>query len=130
MFDLTFDHYTIKVKSLDESAAFYGDILGLEEIKNRTEKSYIRWFSIGNGELHVVEGNTSTIKTTVGIHLALTTPELDAVISRLKSKNILLHDSKGIPHSLTYRADGVRQIYFQDPDGYWIEINEAETVEG
>ncbi|MFO7847337.1 MAG: VOC family protein [Balneolaceae bacterium] len=128
--NLTFDHYTIKVKNLDESAAFYRDIVGLEEIRNRTEKTYIRWFSIGDGELHVVEGNTSPIKTTVGIHLALKTSDLDTVISRLKSKNILLHDSKGTPHSLTYRADGVRQIYFQDPDGYWIEVNEAETVEG
>jgi lactoylglutathione lyase len=24
------------------------------------------------------------------------------------------------------RPDGVRQIYFQDPDGYWIEVNDAK----
>jgi catechol 2,3-dioxygenase-like lactoylglutathione lyase family enzyme len=27
------------------------------------------------------------------------------------------------------RPDGVRQIYFQDPDGYWIEINDAKHNE-
>lgn len=128
MSDITFDHYTIKVKNLNESSVFYSDVLGLEEIKNRTEKSYIRWFSIGEGELHVVEGDTSTIKTSVGVHLALKTSDLDGLISRLNSKNILLHDSSGSPHRYTSRADGVRQFYFQDPDGYWIEVNEAETV--
>lgn len=127
--ELTFDHYTIKVSNLNESAQFYSEALGLEEIKNRTEKSYIRWFSLGDGELHIVEGDTTPIQTTVGVHLALKTAKLDKVISKLRSKNILLHDSSGTPHSFTFRADGVRQIYFQDPDGYWIEVNEAETVE-
>jgi catechol 2,3-dioxygenase-like lactoylglutathione lyase family enzyme len=126
MTKLKFDHYTIKVNSLDVSATFYRDVLGLEEIKNRTEKPYIRWFSIGDGELHIVEGDRSRIKTNVGLHLALKTSDLDGMISRLNSKNILLHDSSGTPHSYTSRADGVRQFYFQDPDGYWIEVNEAE----
>jgi len=22
------------------------------------------------------------------------------------------------------RPDGIQQIYFQDPDGYWIEVND------
>lgn len=129
MSDLIFDHYTIKVRNLTVSAQFYKDVLGLEEIKNRTEKSYIRWFSMGDGELHVVEGETAPIKTTVGVHLAFKTADLDKVISRFRAKNILLHDSSGTPHSITFRADGIRQIYFQDPDGYWIEVNEAEHVE-
>ena len=24
------------------------------------------------------------------------------------------------------RADGVKQIYMQDPDGFWIEVNDAK----
>ena len=28
-------------------------------------------------------------------------------------------------NSLHVRQDGIRQIYFQDPDGHWIEINDA-----
>ena len=123
---LTFDHYTIKVKDLESSASFYKHVLGLSEIENRTRKPYIRWFSIGNGtELHVVEGDTRGIKTNVGVHLALKLDDFDKFLSHLKSKTILLHNSKAIPGSITTRADGVRQVYFQDPDGYWIEVNEA-----
>ena len=31
------------------------------------------------------------------------------------------------PKDITIRADGIRQIYFQDPDGHWIEINDANA---
>lgn len=129
MFDLTFDHYTIKVKNLETSATFYKKVLGLEEIENRTRKSYIRWFSIGEGcELHIVEGDSESIKTNVGVHLALRLKKFDKFLSHLKKYNINQHNSKGIQDSITTRADGIRQVYFQDPDGYWIEVNEAATL--
>ncbi|HKL17599.1 MAG TPA: VOC family protein [Halalkalibaculum sp.] len=126
MEELTFDHYTIKVKDLESSASFYKNVLGLSEIENRTRKPHIRWFSIGNGtELHIVEGDIRGIRTNVGVHLALKLKDFDSFIAHLKSKNILLHNSKARPGSITTRADGVRQVYFQDPDSYWIEVNEA-----
>lgn len=129
MFDLTFDHYTIKVKNLDTSATFYKKVLGLKEIENRTRKSYIRWFSVGDGcELHIVEGDSGSIKTNVGVHLALRLKEFDNFLSHLKKYNINHHNSKGIQDSITTRADGIRQVYFRDPDGYWIEVNEAATL--
>lgn len=27
---------------------------------------------------------------------------------------------------VTLRSDGEHQIYFQDPDGYWIEVNDRK----
>lgn len=127
MQELIFDHYTIKVNDLDQSAIFYSEVLGLREIKNRTRKDYIRWFSLGNGgELHIVEGETGGIKTNVGVHLALKLSDFDNFITLLKSNGITRHDSRGNPGKITTRTDGVRQVYFQDPDGYWIEVNEAK----
>lgn len=126
MFDLTFDHYTIKVKDLARSAEFYGETLGLSEITNRTGKDYIRWFSLGDGgELHIVEGDTEAIKKNIGVHLALRLSDFDHFLNYLESHDITPHNSKGKPNSITTRADGIRQVYFPDPDGYWIEVNEA-----
>ena len=34
-------------------------------------------------------------------------------------------DSKQVPQPITTRPDGVKQLYVQDPDGYWIEINDS-----
>jgi lactoylglutathione lyase len=31
-------------------------------------------------------------------------------------------DGRDVPQ---VRSDGVKQIFVQDPDGYWIEINDA-----
>lgn len=129
MADLSFDHYTIKVANLKVSASFYKNVLGLSEIENRTRKPHIRWFSLGNGtELHLVEGETSKIQTNVGIHIALKLAHFDDFIEHLKSHNITPHDSKGKPNKITTRTDGVRQVYFPDRDGYWIEVNEAATL--
>ena len=126
MSDLTFDHYTIKVVDLERSAEFYGQVLGLTEIINRTGKEYIRWFSLGGGaELHIVEGDTSKVQTPVGVHMALRLSDFDAFLGRLTSQGITGHNSRGEAGTITRRADGVRQVYFQDPDGYWIEVNEA-----
>ncbi|MGM0545569.1 MAG: VOC family protein [Bacteroidota bacterium] len=126
MSDLSFDHYTIKVSDLNASTYFYKKVLGLSEIENRTRKPHIQWFSLGNGgELHVVEGPTEEIRTNIGVHMALKLSDFDAFIDHLKSHDVTPHNSKGKPESITTRADGVRQVYFPDPDGYWIEVNEA-----
>ncbi len=130
MFDLIFDHYTIKVKSLDRSTSFYQNILGLSEIENRTKKEYIRWFSMGDRqELHIVEGDSDRIKTNVGVHMALRLKDFDGFLSHLEENGVKPHNSKGKEGEITVRTDGIRQVYFQDPDGYWIEVNEAGVIE-
>lgn len=127
MQQLTFDHYTIKVKDLEDSVRFYSTVLGLHQIENRTQKEYIRWFSMGGkSELHIVEGE-GNIRTDVGLHLAFRLVDFDTFLSRLRKYNVTPHNSKGVRDTITTRADGVRQVYFQDPDGYWIEVNEADA---
>ncbi|SMO89616.1 VOC family protein [Gracilimonas mengyeensis] len=126
MFNAVFDHYTIKVKNLEESAAFYSDILKLSPIENRTEKPHIRWFSLGEDrELHLVKGETEGIQTNIGIHIALRLKDFDVFLAHLEENDITPHNSKAKPNATTVRADGINQVYFQDPDGYWIEVNDA-----
>jgi len=121
---LTFDHYSITVDNLDTSASFYKEILQLPEIENKTQKKTIRWFSMGShAELHLIEGSTEEISVIQRLHLALTSNNLDALMERLREHNIPFGGAHGEPNFNT-RADGIRQIFFQDPDGYWIEVND------
>ena len=45
----------------------------------------------------------------------------------LKDNNIPFENGKGEKNTITNRPDGVKQIYFQDPDGYWIEVNDSKV---
>ena len=51
---------------------------------------------------------------------------VDAFIPNLTKNNIAYENWAGQSNAVTNRVDGVKQIYFKDPDGYWIEINDAK----
>jgi len=121
---MTFNHVALSVQDLDRSATFYQDVFGLPEITNRTEIAGIRWFSLGEGkELHLISIVPGPVTTNKAVHFALTTPTFDAFLANLEASGTAFSDFGGAPGKVTIRADGTRQIYLQDPDGYWIEVN-------
>lgn len=124
VFKFSFDHQALAVKDLQRSADFYSKVLGLTEITNRTKIEGIRWFSFGEGkELHLISILPGEVKITKAVHLALATPRLDDFIQYLQAANITYSDWPGKINTVNNRADGIKQIYLQDPDGYWIEVN-------
>jgi lactoylglutathione lyase len=123
-FNFSFNHLSLSVKDLDSSSDFYKNILGLQEITNRTKKEGIRWFSLGEGkELHLISIIKESVTINKAIHLGTTTPSFDSFVNKLDKLKLKYNDWDGNPNKITVRADGIKQIYFQDPDGYWIEVN-------
>ncbi|MFO7674038.1 MAG: VOC family protein [Lutibacter sp.] len=120
----TFNHIALSVKDLDKSAIFYQEVLQLKEITNRTKMDGIRWFSFGEGkELHLVSILKEPVTINKAVHFALTTAKFDAFVKSLEAPNVIYSDWPGAQNKISKRADGIKQIYFQDPDGYWIEVN-------
>ena len=123
-YSFTFNHLALSVKSLDESAGFYKEVLGLQEIINKARIEGIRWFSLSEGkELHLISFIKEPVTINKAVHLALSTSNFDAFIKTLQGKKIPFSDWPGTPDKVNVRADGIKQIYFQDPNGYWIEVN-------
>jgi lactoylglutathione lyase len=121
---MVFNHVALSVKDVNVSADFYHHVFNLEEIVNRTKMDGIRWFSLGEGkELHLVSILKSDVTINKAVHFALTTPTFDVFVSNLETMNIPYSSWVGEDNKITLRADGVKQIYLQDPDGYWIEVN-------
>lgn len=121
---LTFNHIALSVKSLNESATFYKEVLQLQEITNKTKMEGIRWFSLGEGkELHLISILKEPFAINKAIHFALNTFNFEAFIKNLEEKHIVYSDWPGTVNKVTMRADGIQQVYFQDPSGYWIEVN-------
>lgn len=126
-FGMQFNHVALSVSDLDASVDFYKDVLKLHEITNRTEKEGIRWFSLGDGkELHLISVIPGDISLNKAVHFALSAAKFDDFIANLNARNIKYSSWAGEDQKITIRADGVKQVYIQDPDGYWIEINSAE----
>jgi lactoylglutathione lyase len=123
-FSFTFDHSALSVKDVNISADFYKNVLKLEEVTNRTKKLGIRWISLGEGkELHLISTIKGNITITKAVHIALKCANFDTFVKALIDQNIIYSDWDGTLNKITIRADGIKQIYFQDPDGYWIEVN-------
>jgi len=126
-FDFKIDHFALVVEDSDVSADFYANILKLEETPHPDKKPGFRWFIVsGNSQIHLIEKDFAPFEKNKSMHLCLSTQDLDGMIAHLEENDITYWDWPGKKNAVTNRSDGVRQIYIQDPDEYWIEINTAK----
>ena len=123
----SFNHLALSVKDVNRSAEFYATVLQLPEILNRTRMEGIRWFTLADGkELHLISIIKEPIIINKAVHIGLATKNIDAFVQRLERLKITYSDWPGKPNTVNIRTDGVKQIYFQYPDGYWVEVNDAK----
>jgi lactoylglutathione lyase len=122
-----FNHAALCAVNLKKTTAFYTDVLQLKLIPNPFHDTTHSWFKIGQGlALHVIQGNCLTTTHDIAIHLCFSVPSLDAFMQHLDKLHVTYGNWGGEPKKVQKRADGVLQIYFQDPDGNWIEVNDAK----
>jgi catechol 2,3-dioxygenase-like lactoylglutathione lyase family enzyme len=125
MLAFSFDHIALSVTDIEVSIRFFQKIFSFDEIKNTASKSKTRWLAMGHGkQLHLIP-RSDAIKTNKAVHFALSTDDFSEFVAHLESLKIPYSDWRDTPNKDYIRKDGIRQVYFQDPDGYWIEINDA-----
>ena len=118
------NHIAIAVTDLEESEHFYREIIGLKQIPEPFGLGMHAWFDIGGAELHVISAAEERTEHDIHNHLCFSVSDMDAFIERIRSHGIEFSDWGQNPGEITVRPDGVQQIYFTDPDGYWIEVND------
>lgn len=120
------NHIALSVKNVAISIAFYQKVLQLKEIENTASNSKTRWLSLSEGkQLHLIPRPNLKVQTNKAVHFALATKDLDAFIKHLVHLEIEYSDWTNTIKKDYVRKDGIQQFYFQDPDGYWIEVNNA-----
>jgi lactoylglutathione lyase len=121
---LEFDHTAVHARDLQKSAEFYEKVLGLERIPDPFKDGRHIWFRVGaHNQLHVVGGAAAVPEQDILVHLAFRVASLSEFMARLDKMQVKYRNIKG-DGKVSVRADGIRQIYLQDPDGYWIEVND------
>ena len=125
MADFSFNHIALSVKDVNHSVEFYQSVFSLEEIPNTASNSKTRWLVFKNGiQLHLIPRPQAEIKTNKAVHFALATKAIGTFITHLKTLGIDYSDWVDSPNKDYIRKDGIKQVYFKDVDGYWIEIND------
>lgn len=118
------NHIAIAVTDLEESENFYRDIIGLTQIPEPFGLGIHAWFKIGSTQLHVIEAAEERTERNKYTHICFSVNDMDAFIEKISEHDIAFSDWDLNPGQITTRVDGVKQIYFTDPDGYWIEVND------
>ena len=119
-----FNHITVYVTDLNRGAEFYKKVMMLDTIPEPFHDNRHVWFRIAeHSQLHVVSGAKEDIPHDVNIHLAFTVPSLPDFIKHLEKLGVKYGNFAGDANKIAIRPDKIEQIYLQDPDGYWIEVD-------
>ena len=123
----TLNHIAVFVVDLRKSTDFYQQIIHLDTIPEPFHDGRHTWFAIGPlSHLHLIQGAKNYSTHEKDNHLCFTVSSVTDFIKVLDEHKIEYENWPGQKMQVTKRVDGVFQIYFKDPDGYWIEINDAK----
>lgn len=115
-------HISLSVTNLEECKHFYGNILGLEEMRRPNFNFNGAWYKIDHQQLHLIvhpEANTLRKKEQVDTkdgHLAIRVADYDAAVKHLKKHNVPLMENHG-------SKSGFVQVFCLDPSNNLIELN-------
>lgn len=119
------NHTAIYVIDIQKTGSFYSNVLGLDTVPEPFHDGKHIWYSTGpHSMLHVIAGAAAKKDYYKNQHTCFTVPNFNLFIEKLKHLNWAYEDVVGNKNAITTRVDGVHQIWLQDPDGYWLEIND------
>ena len=117
-------HTRMRVSDMDQTIAFYRDVLGLEVLERKVSPrgSHLAFLAVPNSD-ELIElcsfPPSGPVKVQEDlVHLAFEVDNLDEMIQELTRKQIPITDGP------TRTASGSRFIFIDAPDGYEVELIE------
>lgn len=121
----TVDHIALYVVDLKKSTAFYRDVMKFKLVSEPFKDNKHSWFDIGpHAKLHIIQGAAKVEEHDINSHFAYHVKVLKEFTDHLDKMNVSYGNWKQDSKEPTLRPDGVKQVYFKDPDNYWIEVND------
>ena len=115
------DHHSVIISDLEKSRHFYINVVGLEEDTSRPEMVFEGlWFKVGQQAIHCLKlNNPDPVEDRPehggrDRHVCLITDDMNPLIERLEKYYV----------DFTHSKSGRRAIFFRDPDGNAVEVQE------
>ncbi len=112
-------HVSFAVRNLDDSLAFYRDLLGMQTVERPDFGIPGAWLSAGNAQVHLIEapegadvGAPPPSLSPIANHQAFAVEDYGATLAGLKEQGIEVLE--------TSAEQG--QLWIRDPDGHVIEL--------
>jgi catechol 2,3-dioxygenase-like lactoylglutathione lyase family enzyme len=121
-----FNHVSVHAYDLDESAAFYEELFGMESLPTPNFPFPVRWLRMGDLQLHLFVTDDGAPK---GHHFGVNVDDFEAAYRKVMEMGI--REKEGFFSNIYELPDGAVQMYIRDPAGNMVEINhpDASTID-
>ena len=118
------NHVSLYPRDLEAAVHFYGNVLQLPRLEPPASDFPVAWFALGNQQLHLMQDTMHRDKVRHSHHLALRVEDVVAAQAYLESRGVT------VTRGPQRRGDGAMQIWFNDPDGYRLELLSFSETDG
>ena len=113
-----FTHVSVHAYDLDESARFYEELFGMEEIPAPDFPFPVLWLRVGDLQLHLFQSDEPAPS---GHHFGLDVDDFEAVYEKVQELGVT--DDSAYFSNVYELPDGAVQLYLRDPAGNMVEVN-------
>ena len=113
-----FTHVSIGARDVEESARFYKDFFGMEEVPAPEFSGPVRWLRVGGLQLHLFHDEGPA---PVGHHFALDVDDFEEAYKKAREPGVQV--ASGSYSTVRELPDGAVQMYINDPAGNLVEVN-------
>ena len=113
------NHVSVNARDLQESVAFYAELLGAEPIPTPNFGLPVQWLALGRTQLHLFERD---LDPTSHHHFAVTVEELEPVYRAAERRDAF--DRRSFGNHLVELPGDIVQLYVRDPAGNLVEIDQ------
>ena len=112
------NHVSVNARDLQESVAFYEELLGAERIATPNFGLPVQWLALGSTQLHLFERD---LTPTSHHHLGITVDDVEPVYRAAERRGAFDYEAFG--NHLVELPGDVVQLYVRDPAGNLVEID-------